>query len=148
MPASALFFYCCGCFSFHVFCVKTSIQGALSSAVPLHSLCSSWPAATLPMLWCPLLAWVPEVCVWWTTCRSCPCCKLIWPSTVLQRLQASCVLLAHVLLKDGEWFTVTCLFTSVTVAFFFLSHSLSLSHLFLLSISSLARTSSWVFGWT
>ena len=40
---------------------------------------------------------------------------------------ASCVLLAHVLLKDGEWFTVTCLFTSVTVAFFFsVSFSLSL----------------------
>ena len=42
---------------------------------------------------------------------------------------ASCVLLAHVLLKDGERFTVTCLFTSVTVAFFFsasVSFSLSL----------------------
>ena len=43
---------------------------------------------------------------------------------------ASCVLLAHVLLKDGERFTVTCLFTSVAVSFFLsvsVSFSLSLS---------------------
>ena len=139
------FIYCCGCFSFHVFCVKTSVQGALSSAVPLRSLCSSWLAATLPMLWCQLLAWVPEACVWWTTSRSCPCCKLIWPSTVLQRLQPAvfCSL-------TSCWRTVSdllspvCLPQLLLLFFFCVCLILSFSHLFLLSTSSLARTSCWV----
>ena len=47
--------------------------------------CSSWPSVTMPMLWGPWLAQMSLVLS--TTFLSCPCCKLLWPSTVLERLQ-------------------------------------------------------------